>query len=147
MAAAERVKRGRLGGGPGWTGAGLWWTGSGRRPSIPSPLMRRHRHCAALTVGRRHPGRNIGHLLLACAVLCRFEGGSSEGGGGGGVWKAGGEAEANGHRLPTKLATMGMGNSNAPGDHGQRDPDHKADMRFVRAGLETHQVFRSCEKM
>jgi hypothetical protein len=117
-----------------------------RRQSIPSPLVRRHRGCTALTVGRRHPGRNISHLLVACAVLSRFEGGSSEGGGRGGVWRAGGEAEANGHRLPTKLATMGMGNGNAPGDHRQRDPDHKADMRFVRAGLETHQVSRSCGK-
>ena len=110
--------------------------------SMPSPLVRRRGGCAAIASGCCHPGRNIGHLLLACAVLCRFEGGSSEGGGRGGVWRAGGEAEARGHRLPTKLATMGMGDSNAPGDHGKRDPDHRADMRFVSAGLETHQVRR-----
>lgn len=75
-------------------------------------------------------------------MLCGFECGSSEGGGGGGVWR--GEAEDKGNRLPKKLATLRIGEGNAPGDHGQRDPDHKADMRFVREGLDTHQV--SCEQ-
>ena len=120
-------------------GAAVGAAGPGKEADGPAEGARKR-------TGRRRvrsccrTGRTAGRLLLACAALCGLECGSSESGGG--VWKAGGSAaEALRHRPATKLATLrGMGDGVAQDRHGQRDPDHRVDMRAVSAGLETHQV-------
>jgi len=125
-------------------GAAVGAAGPGKEADGPAEGARKR-------TGRRRvrscyrTGRTAGRLLLACAALCGLECGSSESGGG--VWKAGGSAaEALRHRPATKLATLrGMGDGVAQDRHGQRDPDHRVDMRAVSAGLEIHQVpARAC---